>query len=448
MSSRGGVRLRIVLAVTALFAVSSIALAVVLLDVVESQLVDDRFDDASAELSTYVDGLSGTTEAATLPSLAASPATSRVFLFDSEGQLVDPPTAASPISSESLTLSLGDATSTLTAGEVSEVDLGDEVAAVATSVTIGADEFTVALANPLQPVLDSVDAVRTALWFALPLLVALVGGLAYYVTGRALRPVRSMTAQVQAIDDSRLAERVPVPAGDDEIHELAVTMNGMLDRIEASQGRQRQLAADASHELRSPVAASRTQLEVALSAPDTADWPATARSVLAETEQLGTLIDDLLLLSRVDSGEAAAPMDVDLDDVVRMEAARTRRVPVSTVIPEPVRVRAVPAQLVRAVRNLVDNAADHAREQVVVSLDPGERLASIHVDDDGPGVPEADRGRVFERFVRLDDARDRGAGGTGLGLAIAREVARAHGGDVTIDESPLGGARFSLTLPR
>ncbi|MEM9515219.1 MAG: ATP-binding protein [Actinomycetota bacterium] len=445
--TRTGVRLRIVGAVTGVFGVAAVVLAVALLSVVESQLVDERFEAAEADLNAYLAGLEvadGGDPAMATPAPVPSDLTSRVIVIDEFGR---PVSTGGPPGSTAIQLVPIDDSASLVAGQIEEVDLGDDVAAVASSVSIGDEQFTITAANPLQPVLDSLDTVRTALWVALPVLIALVGGLTYCVSGRALRPVRAITSRVREIDDQRLAERVPEPAGSDEIRDLAVTMNGMLDRLETAQRRQRQLAADASHELRSPVAASRTQLEVALARPDDADWPATATAVLSETEHLGALIDDLLVLARLEADEHPAFVEVDLDDVVRTEAQRPHDVPVRVSIDRPVRISGVSNQVQRAIRNVVDNAARHASTAVDVALVGRDGWAVVTVDDDGPGIPEDDRQRVFDRFVRLDEARDRERGGAGLGLAIVAEVARTHGGDVQIGESPTGGAQVTLRFP-
>ncbi|MEM8619054.1 MAG: ATP-binding protein [Actinomycetota bacterium] len=442
--SRVGVRLRVVAAVTAVFGIGAIVLAVALLNVVESQLVDERFEAAEADLNAYLDSLeTGESGDASMAIPTESAFNSRLVVVDQFGQTISDGDTDSTVIE---LVPVGEPT-TLVAGQVEAVDLGDDVAAVSSSVSIGAEQFTITAANPLQPVLDSLDSVRAALWVALPILIALVGGLTYYVSGRALRPVQAITSRVREIDDQRLAERVPEPAGSDEIHDLAVTMNGMLDRLETAQRRQRQLAADASHELRSPVAASRTQLEVALARPGDADWPTTARAVLDETEHLGDLIDDLLVLARIDAEEHPPRSDVDLDDMVEQEGRRPREVPIVVHVVEPVRVHGVPSQLTRAVRNLIDNAARHATTEVRIELRRAGDVAEIIVDDDGPGIAEADRERVFDRFVRLDEARDRERGGAGLGLAIVREVARGHRGSVEIGDAPLGGARCTLRLP-
>jgi signal transduction histidine kinase len=300
---------------------------------------------------------------------------------------------------------------------------------------------------PLLAVSDGLDAVRTVLWFAVPALTAAIGAITWLVTGRALRPVRAITVRTQAISASNLSDRVPVPHAHDEVHELASTMNDMLARLDASHQQQRQFVADASHELRSPVAASRVQLEVGLANPDQTDWTATATAVLAEQRHLGRLVDDLLALGRLDEGGVGSTAEVDLDDVLGRESVRSQPVPIVVDECQPVRLVGNEQLLTRLVRNLIDNAASHTATDVHVALRRNGQSATLEVDDNGPGVPPVDRDRIFQRFTRIDEARGRTDGGAGLGLAIAREVARAHGGEVRCDDSPRGGARFTVTLP-
>jgi signal transduction histidine kinase len=238
-----------------------------------------------------------------------------------------------------------------------------------------------------------------------------------------------------------------VPQARDEIHELASTMNDMLARVDAAHQQQRQFVADASHELRSPVAASRVQLEVGLASPEATDWPATATAVLAEQRHLGRLVDDLLALGRLDEGGVGLTTEVDFDDVVSRESARSQLVPIVVDECQPVRMIGNEQLLTRLVRNLIDNAARHTATDVHVALRVHGQQATLDIDDNGPGVPPADRDRIFQRFTRIDEARGRTDGGAGLGLAIARGVARAHGGEVRCDDSPRGGARFTVTLP-
>jgi signal transduction histidine kinase len=223
-------------------------------------------------------------------------------------------------------------------------------------------------------------------------------------------------------------------------------MNSMLDRLEGASLRQRRFVSDASHELRSPVASIRTQLEVALRKRD-ADWPAVAAKVLAEDERLEDAVAELLELARAEEGAPLETADVDLDEVVLDETRRGYRVPIDTSRVSAGRVRGSSAQLARAVRNLLDNAARHARHGVAVELARHDGTVELVVDDDGPGVPPADRDRIFERFTRLDESRARDAGGVGLGLPLVRAIVDRHAGTVTVADAPTGGARFVVRLP-
>ncbi|MFF4187605.1 ATP-binding protein [Streptomyces sp. NPDC001691] len=298
---------------------------------------------------------------------------------------------------------------------------------------------------------DAADEfIRASLIFAVPLLVLTVALVTWRVTGWALRPVEAIRAEVAEISDRDLRRRVPVPPSQDEIARLAATMNTTLDRLEASVVRQRQFIADASHELRSPITVLRTQLEVAQAHPDPALWGELVSGALEDTVRLQDLASDLLLLARLDTEQAPPSDAVDLTDVVR-EAARTRkldRVPVDTDIAPHVTVRGSALRLARLVTNLLDNAQRHADHRVLLSLrvDKARGTAVLEVGDDGPGIPPADRERVFERFTRLDDARSRDQGGSGLGLAIARDIATQLGGSLHVEDAG-PGARLLARLP-
>ncbi|MFD7639260.1 ATP-binding protein [Kitasatospora sp. NPDC059795] len=284
------------------------------------------------------------------------------------------------------------------------------------------------------------------------LFVALVAWLA---TGVALRPVESIRRQMAAVRGGAFHERVPVPRARDGIHRLACTTNDTLDRLQQALDEQRRLVADASHELRSPLAVLRSSLEVPLARPDTADWPAVVRGALIDTERLQDLADDLLLLARAERAaeRAADGIDgaVDLHDVIAEQLAE-RQYGEGELTYESELAEAVLAggELLpgRLVRNLLDNAARHADGRVAVTLTVADGWAQLAVEDDGPGIPAADRERVFERFVRLDDARDRGRGGAGLGLALVRTIAHGLGGTaVAAAPGRLPGARLVVRLP-
>jgi signal transduction histidine kinase len=313
-------------------------------------------------------------------------------------------------------------------------------------------EVQLLAASPLDPVRDSVDAVQEGLAVSFPLLVGAVGLLAWVLAGRALHPVESIRAEVEAITGSTLDRRVPVPRSGDEVARLAHTMNAMLDRLQDASTRQQRFVADASHELRSPVAAIRTELEVAqrTAAPD--DWPRVAERLLAEEARLEAVIADLLLLASLDEGAPMPdPVLVDLADEAREEARRRapdrEDVTIEVDAPDAVVVRGSRMQLRRALANLLDNAGRHARTTVRLAVHERDGRARVLVDDDGTGIAEADRERVFERFTRLDDARTRGSGGAGLGLSLVRRIAALHHGKATVDTAPLGGARVVLDLP-
>jgi signal transduction histidine kinase len=292
-----------------------------------------------------------------------------------------------------------------------------------------------------------------SLLVAVPASTAVLAGLVWLLVGRVLRPVEAIRTQVDTISASRLDRRVPEPPTADEVARLAHTMNAMLDRLAGSAEQQRRFVADAAHELRSPLARVRAELEVDRAHPAVADLPVTHASVLAETVRLQQLVDDLLLLARGDAGalDIARAVPVDLDDVVEQQAAARRGTGgprIETRGVAPVQVLGNGAQLGRAVGNLLDNAVRHARATVTVTLDGGtDGAAVLTVADDGPGVPPDAHEVVFERFTRLDDARSARDGGTGLGLAIARDIAERHGGTLTLADDGSPGARFVLRLP-
>jgi signal transduction histidine kinase len=317
-----------------------------------------------------------------------------------------------------------------------------------------AGDIRLIAASPLGSVHRSVDAVREGLLIAFPILVALVALLAWVIAGRALRPVEAIRSEVESISGSTLDRRVPVPASGDEVARLAQTMHAMLDRLEDASLRQQRFVADASHELRSPVTAIRTELEVALrtAAPD--DWPAVAERLLAEEARLEAVIADLLLLASLDeSAPAPEPLLVDVAEEAREEARRhepdREHVAIEVDAPAPAVVDGNRLQLRRALANLLDNAGRHARGTIKLSVHERDGRVRVLVDDDGPGIPEADRERVFERFVRLDEHRARrdSAGGAGLGLSLVLRIAERHQGTARVETAPLGGARLVLDLP-
>lgn len=306
------------------------------------------------------------------------------------------------------------------------------------------------VAEPLSYVENATDTLLFYLLVGVPILILITGIATYEFAGRALRPVEAIRRQVSRMNEKDLSKRVPVPPARDEVGRLAETMNAMLGRLEDAQGVQRRFVADASHELRSPLATIAAGLELMQDgSPNAETDAATVVALRGETERLNRLVDALLLLARADErGLQPRREEVDLDDVADAERVRPGDggVP-AEVHAEPVRVIGDRGQLARVVRNLVDNARRHASTRVLVTVRRDGGDAVVEVSDDGPGVPIADRGRVFERFVRLDDSRARPDGGSGLGLAIVAEVVAAHNGSVEVDDAPGGGAVFRVRLP-
>ncbi|MEV6229224.1 ATP-binding protein [Saccharopolyspora shandongensis] len=281
-----------------------------------------------------------------------------------------------------------------------------------------------------------------------PLAVLLTALAAWFSAGRALRPVEAIRRELAEVSESRLDRRVPVPRSRDEVARLARTTNETLDRLQRAHNQQERFVADASHELRSPLANLRAGLEVALAHPDRADWPDIAHRSLLDVQRLQRITADLLQLAVGPDGQPSAV--VDLADVVAEQVAERSFDPgapvVSSIVEGPAPVLGEPVQLERLLRNLLDNAVRHARSAVTVRVGEQADDVVLEVLDDGPGIPVEDRERVFDRFARLDDARTRDAGGSGLGLTLARDIATRHGGTLRAEDAE-AGARLVARLP-
>lgn len=303
-------------------------------------------------------------------------------------------------------------------------------------VTVGPSREYVVVTASLRDERDTLHGLARFVLVAAPVLLVVVAGMLWLLLGRALGTVSALRIAAEAVTEPDGGTRLPLPSSRDEIHALAVTLNAMLDRLAAATVRERAFLADAAHELRSPLASMRAQLEVAAAHPDSTSSAELATGTLQETERLAALVDDLLVLARLEAGAWSVETVVDIAELAGVPGQG------------PHLVRGDPRGLARALANLVANARQHARGAVEVTvIRTAAKTIEVHVDDDGPGIAAADRDRVFERFVRLDDSRARADGGSGLGLAIVRATVQAHGGTVTATDSPLGGARFVLTFP-
>ncbi|GAB2823256.1 HAMP domain-containing sensor histidine kinase [Actinocorallia aurea] len=311
---------------------------------------------------------------------------------------------------------------------------------VALRTTIYSDSDIVVASMPMPSALSGIG-LNLLTGLGVVCLSALTAWATWLIVGRTLGPIEGIRRQLAEISASDLHQRVPVPKGDDEIVRLAKTSNETLERLERSVERQRQFASDASHELRTPIAGLRANLEGALLHPEDADWEDVSRAALRDTDRLEAIITDLLLLSQLGAGTSVAE-DFDLGELARLEARKGVRLDAE----HGVRVHGVRFQFARLYGNLLDNAERYGGGDatVIVRREGGE--AVMQVRDNGPGIPPEDRERIFARFSRLDTARSRNAGGTGLGLAIARDIARSHGGDLAAVDTPKG-ACFVLRLP-
>jgi len=371
----------------------------------------------------------------------------------SDEQMVQVMTPAGAVVASSSNVAGEPAVARLAPGQSAQVITpldNDAFIAVAQSAQTANGQRIVLVARALVDVLDTTKALTRLLIIGLPVMLAVVALATWFAVGRALAPVEAIRREVDEISAAQLHRRVPQLKADDEIGRLAATMNRMLERLESARNSQRRFVSDASHELRSPITTIRQHAEVALAHPDRVTAAELAEVVLAEQQRMHRLVEDLLLLARVDEHVPLTRAAVDLDDLAfeeghRLRSTTSKRVDTSGV--KAVRVQGDADALRRMVRNVGENAVRHASSRVDVTLvERGEEVV-LTIDDDGPGIPATERARVLQRFVRLDDARSRDEGGSGLGFSIVDEVVRAHGGSMSIEQSPLGGARIVITLP-
>jgi signal transduction histidine kinase len=308
---------------------------------------------------------------------------------------------------------------------------------------------SIIVAVPVNDLEQSQDALRLTLLLAYTPLVVVMALIAWRVIGSTLRPVEALRSGAARISGSDQDERLAVPESADEIRALALTLNDMLDRLAAARNRQRAFVADAAHELRSPLTSMRTQLEVAQHLGEGGELP---MDLLADVARLSTLVEDLLLLARAGTDSNHPPVRESTDVRALLVATAERYagapVPVSVADGPALYANVNSEELRRVVANLVDNAVRHASSHVDLALRTEGGGAVLTVLDDGPGIPADERERVFERFARLDDARDRDAGGTGLGLAIVRELLHRSDGSISLQENPSGrGLAAVVRLP-
>ncbi|MDX6212111.1 MAG: hypothetical protein QOF82_1198 [Frankiales bacterium] len=427
-------RVRVTVVATAVLAIGLLAGTLVLARLFVAARVDAVDSSVRAEAQRIDQLLAGGDLPTTLPAPLGSTVLAQVV--DSAGTVLATTSSASPVLEiipiEQTQVSGADHTYTATSSSLGGKSFRVDVRSAAYLDT----RVVILVAVPFTDVADTLNALHRVILVVLPLVLLAAAAATWLAVGSALQPVDELRAAADAVVASSgpAAPRLAVPAGAVELRRLGETLNRMLARVHGAGEQQRAFIADAAHELRSPLASVLTQLEVALSTPTSAEeWPVIAADVFADAERLRRIADDLLLLAKLDAGAPAGHGLVDVRELV-------------SVAGPPLEVHGDAQALSRLFDNLVTNAGKYATTVRISAVQDGPSVV-VHVDDDGPGVPVADRERVFERFVRLDSARSRDEGGTGLGLAIARAIARAHGGDVLLGDSPLGGLRASVRLP-
>ncbi|NKY95971.1 HAMP domain-containing protein [Gordonia sputi] len=442
------VRMRLTLLATGLVACALAIAAVVMVEALHHVLLRSadaatfaRAEQIASTIST--EGLGGIDESL----LAGGQNVAVIQITDESGalRLANKPIYTRPMSppvAAGQRLTIHGAHATDTEQEFQATAYGVKTAEGTLTIQVGAEE---------APINATVVALGVLCSIVFPFIVVGMAFLTYVFVGRALRPVADIRARVDDISGGNLAQRVPVPATGDEVSALAVTMNEMLARIELSRTQQLQFVNDASHELNSPLTTLVGLLDLSSAKRQPID-PDTVDSVmLPDALRLKQMVADLLLLARAD--ESGVPLhldDVDLDEIVSSEVTRLEALTEHTVDAHIVaaRVRGDADKLARALRNIADNAARHAAGRLCVTMqrDPDDTTITITVADDGEGIPDADKHRVTERFVRLDASRQRGSGGSGLGLAIVSEIVRAHGGTVIVGDADGGGASVGFRL--
>jgi heavy metal sensor kinase len=358
------------------------------------------------------------------------------------------------LSSKTVTLDAADSASTLGV----QTQPSGHYRTYTTKVSASGESYRVLVATPMDATEATLRRVRMLLLWSTPMVVLLASLGGYWISRRALAPVDEITLAAQAIGIQNLSQRLTVPSTGDEIQRLSETWNGMLARLEAAVKRLSQFTADASHELRTPIALIRTTAELTLRrerSPET--YREALRQVVLESERTTRLVEDLLLLARADAGLPSLPLErLELTPLVRdvcqqgQVLAEARQLKISAEIPdEPVYVEANDPALRRMLLLLLDNAVKYTPSggRITLSVDRGPGGATVAVRDTGIGIPENALPHVFERFYRVDESRNRDAGGTGLGLSIAKWIAERHHASLEAESVVGQGSVFRIRFP-
>ncbi len=448
---RRSLRLRVTLAAGGLIALVLVIGALALTGLLRRALEQDT----EALLRQQIDEVVSQVSAGSLPPVldAKGREIGQIQVYDEAGTLV----AATRGFAQSTHLDIvetprvGSTSTSTVSGELIDSDPDERYRLVARAVETPTGARFIYGVSSLSAADNAVRTMAIALLAGVPLLVGVAAWVLWRSVGRALTPVEEMRSEVDEIEASSLERRLTAPETDDELGRLAHTLNHLLDRLDADARRQRQFAADASHELRSPLASARTQLEVGLAYPDRTDWGETAGDVLVEIDRLERLSRELLEFARTDPRDGPvrhALMDLGGVTERAVSSAPPGDVPIHWhPYPGPISLEGDADLITRVLRNLLSNAQRHATTRIDVDICAEPDRAWVRVMNDGTPLAEADCEQIFQPFTRLDAARDSDSGGAGLGLTISRRIARSHGGDLTADVIT-DGASFTLWLPR
>jgi len=452
-------RVRLALAYSGIFGMVALAAAVVLalaIARIEYAAIDDSLASEARSVQTSLAG------GGRLPARNAAPDASAqgavgiaVLLFDDHGGLLegagDSPVvdALRPVASAAAASSTPVIRTLRIEGVVQRVR-GDRFA-----LSTGETRVLVLMRSRAEA--DQV-ATTTATVLLLGTVVLMIAAtvLGYGLAGTALRPVREIVAAARALGEQDLHRRITLDLPDDELGELAETFNGMLTRLETAFESLRRFTADAAHELRAPLTLIRTEAEVTLRRPRSAEeYQASLQTVLAEAERLARMADQLLTLARAEAGALVTPVTrvelaALLEETVRLwqPLALARSVNLTSRAEAAVEVLGDADLLRRLLDNLIDNALRHSPPggQVDVACRVVDLAVEVTVTDSGPGIPVEARASIFERFSRIDQSRTPPTGGAGLGLALCAAIAQLHHGSIHLDQAPGHGARFVVRL--
>jgi heavy metal sensor kinase len=318
--------------------------------------------------------------------------------------------------------------------------------------------YDIQIAAPMDDFYDAVNRFRLVLLFSVPVLVLVASAGGYWLSRKAVAPVGEIARAAQSISEHELSKRLPIVETGDELQSLSETLNEMFGRLERAFKRVTQFTADASHELRTPIALMRTRTEVALRKQRSeADYRETLLRIHQELERTSALIENLMTLARADSGSEALQVAPTSLNELLLEISETasllaegKSIQYDQRLPEtPLCVSGNAPSLRRLFLILIDNAVKYTSREGLVSveLDTDDGVAVIEIRDTGVGISPSDLPHIFERFYRADESRSRGSGGTGLGLSIAKWIAEAHQGKISVVSKVGEGSVFRVQIP-